>query len=242
MLVGGFSARQGLPPVSAATDYAHLSKSVTQPRLVHSVDPEYTADAVAWRVEGTVVLEAVVGLNGRVTNASVLVPLPAGLSEKALEAVKRWQYVPASMDTVDIPVLTPIDVVFRLPYAKNPAAPRPMPSDIQQAAYLGDVSADVKIGDRCEREHNFSEAKRYFRLCAAVGNANCEYRLGKLMVSGPDVNPNDFAQGVAWLEIAKDRRDKQASVLCDTEAAKLSSIQQDWVAQLKPRLERSPYR
>ena len=97
------------------------------------------------------------------------------------------------------------------------------------------------MGDRCERERNFSEAKQYFRLCAAVGNASCEYRLGKLMVSGPGLNPNEFAQGVAWLEIAKDRGDKQAAVLCETEAAKLSSVQQDWVAQLKPHLERNPY-
>lgn len=238
VLIAGFAAGQELPPVSAASDYAHLSHSVTPPRMVHSADPEYTQQAVDGRIEGTVVLEAVVGVDGRVSNASVLVPLPAGLDEKALAAVKHWRYVPATMDTVDIPVLTPIDVVFRLPYQKTRTAVRPMPSDLEQAAYMGDVKADLTLGDRWERAHKLTEAKRNFRLCAAAGDASCEYRLGRLMVTGPDTNPNDFAQGVTWLEIARDRGDKQAAVLYEAAWAKLSTIQQDWVRQLKPHLER----
>lgn len=235
------AAGQALPPVSAASDYAHLSKSVTPPRLVHSVDPQYTKQADEAQIEGTVVLNAIIGLDGRVTNASVLIPLPAGLDEKALEAVKLWRYVPASMDGEDVPVLTPIDVVFRLPYQKNrPPAP-PLPANLEQAAFMGDPAADFKLGDKYERARNFDEARRYFRLCAAIGNPSCQYRLGRLMVSGPGINPNDFAQGVTWLEIARDHGDKQAAELCQTAAAKLSTIQQDWVAQLRPHLERSPY-
>ncbi len=241
-LMAGFGlAGQDLPPVSAASDYAHLSRAVMPPRLVHSVDPGYTQQAVDARIEGTVVLEAVVGLDGRVMNASVLVPLPAGLAEKALAAVKQWRYTPASMDTVDIPVLTPIDVVFRLPYQKDRPPARPMPSDLGQAAFMGDAKAELTLGDRYEQEHHLTEAKRNFRLCAAAGDAVCQYRLGRLMVTGPDLNPNDFAQGVTWLEIARDHGNKQAAELYATEWAKLSSIQQDWVKQLRPHLERSPY-
>ena len=217
-----------LPPVTAATDYAHLNPSMTPPLLVHSIDPAYTQEALKAQIQGTVVLQTVIGVNGQITHASVLSPLPGGLDQKALQAVQAWRYQPATMDGVMIPVLSTVDVLFRLPYQPNRAPAGPMPPDFLNAA---------KLGEQYENQGKTSEARRSFRLCAAAADAYCEYRLGKLLVTGPDVNPNDFTQGVAWLELSKAHGNESAAKLQAIAAAKLSSIQLDWVAQVKPHLE-----
>ena len=235
-LFAGVAAAQLLPPISAASDYAHLNRSMTPPKLIHSVDPEYTPEALAGRIEGTVVLQAIIGLKGEVTNASVLSPLPGGLGVKALEAVKHWHYQPGSMDTVDIPILTTVDVLFRLPYGIRHTPP-PNPG---QAAGLRDTNIPLSQGRKAEKDGQLTQAEKDFRLCAAEQNAECEYRLGKLLVSGPAVNPNDFSQGVAWLELAKEHGNQAAGKLQEASAAKLSSIQEEWVFQLKPHLEQHP--
>ncbi len=107
---------------------------------------------------------------------------------------------------------------------------------------MGNADAQIRMGEQMERAGNRNEARRYFRLCAATAHAVCEYRLGQLLVSGPDVNPDGFAQGIAWLELSKEHGDRQAALLWEASAAKLSSIQLEWVAQLKPHLELKNYR
>ncbi len=113
---------------------------------------------------------------------------------------------------------------------------------IQRAAFFGDAEAEALLGDKNEHAANWNEAKRYFRFCAATAHADCEYRLGRLLVQGAGVNPNDFSQGVAWLELSTEHGSKEADVLYGVSRAKLSSLQVDWVAQLKPHLELRHFR
>ena len=98
------------------------------------------------------------------------------------------------------------------------------------------------MGQKEESANNLSEAKRYFRMCAATAHPACEFRLGRLLVTGTDTNPDDFSEGVAWLELSKNHGDKDAARLYETAAAKLSSIQIDWVRRLEPHLELKDYR
>jgi TonB family protein len=304
MLVGVMGAPL-LPPVWAATDYARVKTGVTPPKLRHSVDPQYTVQAREVGIEGKVVLQVVISKTGKVTHASVLSPLPCGLDAKALDAVAQWQFEPAVMDGELIPVLTTVDVVFRLPYqsidhlreqarialANNAAdvarvkqlAARGLveaigllgrwqaqglgvPKDVaggmaairfaaehndarslyflgqvQRAAYFGDWEAQRALAEKDEQAADLNGAKWYFRLCAATAHASCEYALGRLLVAGPGVNPNDFTQGIAWLELAAEHGDQAAADLSKQSTAKLSSIQTDWVAELKPHLELRGY-
>ncbi len=241
LLLAGLAPAQTLPPVSAASDYAHLNPAITPPLLVHSTDPQYTPQALAAQIQGAVVLQAVIGLNGSVTHASILSPLPAGLGEKALEAVAHWHYKPGTMDAEQIPVLTTIDVVFRLPYQRKRLPPPPMPTDLPAAAFMGQPAADLQLASKAEQKKDFKQAEHYLRLCAAEANPTCEYQLGRLLVEGPNINPNDFAQGVAWLELATGHKNQPATALHATAAAKLSSLQEQWVAALKPHLEQKHY-
>lgn len=66
-----------------------------RPRLVKSVQPEYTDEARTAGVQGIVILQLVIERDGRVSGGKVLKPLPFGLSQKAIDAVQHWHYTPA---------------------------------------------------------------------------------------------------------------------------------------------------
>ena len=78
-------------------------------------DPAYTAEARKAKVEGVILLEAVVRPNGRATEIKVLKSLPYGLEGKAIEAVQKWRFKPArGPNGKPVAVITPIEVAFRL--------------------------------------------------------------------------------------------------------------------------------
>jgi len=52
--------------------------------------------------------------NGNVTDARVLKPLPMGLDNAALEAVKRWKFTPGTLNGQPVPVIYNLTVNFRL--------------------------------------------------------------------------------------------------------------------------------
>jgi len=64
-------------------------------RLLKRPGPAYTSDARDNRVEGTVVLKAVMSKTGHVENIKVIVGLPYGLTEQAIKAARQIEFVPA---------------------------------------------------------------------------------------------------------------------------------------------------
>lgn len=67
-----------------------------QAQLVDSTaKPIFTESAQRAGVKGTVVLSAVVGIDGRLTNIHVIQRLGYGLDEAVSEAVSKWRYTPA---------------------------------------------------------------------------------------------------------------------------------------------------
>ena len=81
---------------------------VKAPVVIRRVEPMYTDEARRDRVSGIVIVEALVDKSGVVKDAIVLKPLPFGLSDAALDAVKQWQFQPATQNGA------PVDVVFNL--------------------------------------------------------------------------------------------------------------------------------
>lgn len=72
-----------------------LRSPAVRPRLLQSVEPGYTDTARKARIGGIVILELTIETDGRVGGARVLKPLPMGLDQKAIEAVRKWRYAPA---------------------------------------------------------------------------------------------------------------------------------------------------
>jgi len=87
---------------------------VKAPVLVKRVEPEYTAEAKESRISGIVILEIVVSAEGNVIDAKVLKPLPFGLDEKAVEAVKQWKFRPGTLNEMPVAVIYNITMNFKL--------------------------------------------------------------------------------------------------------------------------------
>src|SRR5208282_3191935 len=74
----------------------------------------YSDDAVWTRLQGAVVLRVQISPDGFPAKISVVRGLPCGLTETAIDAVKHWQFKPATVDDRPVAVETPIDVTFHL--------------------------------------------------------------------------------------------------------------------------------
>ena len=86
---------------------------VVPPRVLEQFHPGYTAEAMAARVEGTVVMEVLIDEEGRVPDARVIRSIPL-LDRSALDTVKRWRFTPTRVDGVPVPVLVQIEMNFTL--------------------------------------------------------------------------------------------------------------------------------
>ncbi|HET8890028.1 MAG TPA: energy transducer TonB [Candidatus Angelobacter sp.] len=80
---------------------------------IHNVDPEYPLLARKAKIQGPVVLSAVIDTKGMVTNLRVLSGHPL-LAQSAMDAVKRWKYRPFVFEGQVVPVETTITVVFHM--------------------------------------------------------------------------------------------------------------------------------
>lgn len=81
--------------------------------LTFSPRPVYPPLAKAARVQGTVRLNAIVGLDGSIRDLK-LVSGPPLLVNAALDAVRRWRYRPTTLNGSVVEVITEIDVNFTL--------------------------------------------------------------------------------------------------------------------------------
>jgi periplasmic protein TonB len=86
------------------------------PRLLREVKPQYTADAMRAKIQGTAVLDCVVGVDGVVTECDVVRSLDAtfGLDQEAVKAARQWRFVPGKRLGQPVPVLVTIELMFTL--------------------------------------------------------------------------------------------------------------------------------
>jgi protein TonB len=73
----------------------------------------YPAAARAARIEGKVILEAIIDERGTVDRLRVLQSYPF-LDAAAMDAVSKWRYSPTQLNGVPVPVLMTITITFRL--------------------------------------------------------------------------------------------------------------------------------
>jgi protein TonB len=81
--------------------------------LIHRIDPPYPSLARMAGVQGTVVLAAVIGIDGTVQKLQVLSGHPL-LVQAARDAVAQWRYRPYILNGSPIQVDTQITVKFTL--------------------------------------------------------------------------------------------------------------------------------
>ena len=94
-------------------DPVRVGGQIRAPQRVRDARPVYPQIALAARVQGIVIIEATIGVDGRVANARVLRSIPL-LDQAALEAVRQWEYVPTTLNGVPVPVIMSVTVTFQL--------------------------------------------------------------------------------------------------------------------------------
>lgn len=96
-----------------AVQRVRVSQGVTQGMVIHRVNPTYPPLARTARVQGAVVLAAIIGKDGTIQNLHVVSGHPL-LTQSALEAVKQWRYKPYILNGEPVEVDTQITVNFTL--------------------------------------------------------------------------------------------------------------------------------
>lgn len=92
-----------------------LGSGVTNPVLLVKTIPSYTDDAVKAKVQGIVLLRAVIRKDGSVTDLEILRGLGYGLDEKAIEEIAtKWKFRPGTLKGRPVNVLATIEVMFNL--------------------------------------------------------------------------------------------------------------------------------
>ncbi|HKC71784.1 MAG TPA: energy transducer TonB, partial [Terriglobales bacterium] len=98
------------PAVSAPLP---ISQGVAQGFLVHQVKPVYPPLARQARIQGAVLLQAIIGKDGSIENLRLVSGHPM-LAPAAIEAVRQWRYRPYTLNRAPVEVQTEITVNFVL--------------------------------------------------------------------------------------------------------------------------------
>jgi TonB family protein len=103
------AASVAISPVGQARE-----PGVTMPRATRTVQAEYTEEARNAKREGTCTLSLIVGVDGKPSNIVVSKKLGMGLDQKAVEAVRQWQFEPARRNGRPIPSGLILSIRFSL--------------------------------------------------------------------------------------------------------------------------------
>jgi periplasmic protein TonB len=87
---------------------------VSAPRPIYDPDPEYSEEARKAKFQGTVLLSAVIGPDGKPKDLRIMRSVGMGLDQKALDAVWKWRFAPGMRNEKPVSVLVSIEVSFRL--------------------------------------------------------------------------------------------------------------------------------
>jgi TonB family protein len=148
----------------AADSVQAMSRSL-RPTILYREKAQYTQEAKDNKVEGTVVLSCVFGVDGQISDIKVIQGLPHGLTENAFIAAKKIRFEPAIKDGRPAPVRGNVEFTFNLykdPIQEMNSSLRPTILYKERAAYTREAKdnkvegtvvlsvvfgADAQIGD-----------------------------------------------------------------------------------------------
>jgi protein TonB len=117
-ILGGMALGKAPPPppethVAPKVQIVHVGGNVIAAMGLYQPRPDYPHLAMIARVQGTVVLQAIIGRDGTVKELKVASGHPL-LIKAAVGAVKTWRYQPTLLNGDPVDVLTEISVNFTL--------------------------------------------------------------------------------------------------------------------------------
>lgn len=102
------------PPAAEPSGPIQVGGDVKAPERIVAPQPQYTEIARKARIQGVVIVQAIIDKEGNVTNVKVLKGLPMGLEEAAVNAIKQWKFRPATLNGKPVVVYYNLTVNFKL--------------------------------------------------------------------------------------------------------------------------------
>lgn len=103
-----------VPQTLQFSEPVRLSEEAARAMLVHSVDPLYPPEAAAQKLQGAVVLQAVIGRDGSVEDLKIIRGYFV-LGRAAIAAVKQWRFQPYSVNGHAAQTQTTLTINFSRP-------------------------------------------------------------------------------------------------------------------------------
>jgi len=97
----------------ARKEAVRVGGKIKPPTKIKDVKPVYPEAAKSSKVQGVVIIEAVIGADGKVADAKILRSV-AQLDEAALAAVRQWEFSPTLLNGKPVPVVMTVTVNFKL--------------------------------------------------------------------------------------------------------------------------------
>jgi periplasmic protein TonB len=113
----GTGVGRGLGPGSVAGTGGgvfRIGGGVSAPIPIYQPEAQFSEEARKLKHQGSVIVQAVIGPDGKPRDLRVIRALGMGLDEKALEAVRSWKFKPALKDGQAVAVIVNVEVNFRL--------------------------------------------------------------------------------------------------------------------------------
>ena len=108
-----FGIPEGPPPTEPEGPIL-VGGDVKAPVKIFGPQPTYTEIARKARIQGVVIVQAIIDKQGNVTNIKVLKGLPMGLEQAAVDAMKQWKFKPATLNGKPVTVYYNLTVNFKL--------------------------------------------------------------------------------------------------------------------------------
>jgi protein TonB len=112
-VIGGIIGSAPVAVPKVAVQRIRVSQGVSQGNLINQVKPAYPAIAKNARIQGSVVLHAIISKQGSIENLRAVSGHPM-LVPAAMEAVRQWRYKPYYLNGEPVEVETTVTVNFTL--------------------------------------------------------------------------------------------------------------------------------
>lgn len=102
------------PPAAEPDGPIQVGGDVKPPEKLSAPQPLYNEIARQARVQGVVIVQAIIDKEGNVTNVKILKGLPFGLDQSAADAIKKWRFKAATLNGKPVAVYYNLTVNFTL--------------------------------------------------------------------------------------------------------------------------------
>jgi protein TonB len=99
--------------VAMQGDFVRVGGDIKEPKKIRHVAPVYPEIALQSKVQGVVIIEALIDGAGYVVDANILRSVPL-LDQAALDAVRQWQFTPTLLNGSPVNVMMTVTVNFTL--------------------------------------------------------------------------------------------------------------------------------